>query len=317
MTPALAALCFLAPVQLHWPMVPNTLFVVNGIDNAGSANLQHLKIAEKAGVMSIGSPRTGGDGSWASLAIPPSTKLWKSLQIAFAYSADGPVARFGDVEVMVKGGSLWLSKGSTVYRLAAASQNDLTDLQIVSEAGGLSVSVNGKAFGQSVSGGKAAYPIEVGLDPFKGTFAGVAAYIRALSVDEQVANDTAVREKSKALFADTLKVKVEGEMTASTPVPELERIRPYRSALIAEEYKVVRIVSGRNSSIKPGMKIRIFRYGIKAGEKTAVKDAKVGSHATMLIQGFDSDVKFGREFHVDDLEPDITIPLFVDVTPID
>jgi len=82
-----------------------------------------------------------------------------------------------------------------------------------------------------------------------------------------------------------------------------------------EEYKVLKVVSGHMSAIKPGTKIRIYRYGIKAGEKTAIKDLKLGDHAKMVIVPYDSDPKYGREFQVDTLDPDISIPLFVDVTP--
>jgi hypothetical protein len=317
MTPILAALCLLTPPQNpNWPAVSSPLFVINGIDEAGMANLQHARIGEKAGVTSIGKPRTGAGGSWASLLLPSGTQQWRSLQIAFTYSSDGPVASFGGIELSVKKGYLWEGKIGANSKIAPVSPGDLTDVQIVRQQRTVHFYVNGKANGQPLAIAEQSYPVEVGNDPFKGTIVGVAAYARELSTDELDTNDKAVHEHAKPLFADTLKVTVEGQMTAFTPIPELERIRPYRSALLAEEYKVIRIVSGRNSSIKPGMKIRIFRYGIKAGEKTAVKDAKVGGRATMVIQGYDSDPKFGREFQVNDLEPDITIPQFVEVTPI-
>jgi hypothetical protein len=142
------------------------------------------------------------------------------------------------------------------------------------------------------------------------------AYPRELSTDELYGNEVAAKSLAKALFADTQKATVEAELLATTPVPEIERIRPYRSALLAEEYKVIRVTSGRMSALKPGTKIRIFRYGIRFGEKTAIKDAKVGEKDEILIQSYDSDAKFSREFQVDGLDPDITIPLYVDVTPV-
>jgi hypothetical protein len=159
-------------------------------------------------------------------------------------------------------------------------------------------------------------PIFVGLDGWKGQIIAAGSYARELSTDELYGNEVAAKSIAKALFADTIKATVEGELTAVTPVPDLERIRPYRSALLAEEYKVIRVVSGRMSALKPGTKIRIYRYGIRSGEKTAVKDAKIGDKTQMLIQSYDSDPKFSREFQVDGLDPDITIPLYVDVSPV-
>lgn len=321
MIPLLATICLLAPTQgpihaeVHRSGSSDTLFSVNGIDGTGAATLEHLKVLEKEGVTSIGDPKVGGHGTWARLSIPVGTTPWKSVQVAFTYSVEGPFASFGDVQLTVEKDAVWILKDNVKSKVSSISAVDLIDVQIQNHAGSISVFVNGMEGGKSVSMKGPAYPLEIGVDPFKGNLIGVTAYSRELSADEIQAIDKAVKDKTKALFADTAKITIEGEMTAFTPVPELERIRPYRSALLAEEYKVTRVVTGRMSSVKPGMKIRIFRYGIKAGEKTAVKDAKVGSHATMLIQPFDSDPKFGREFSVNDLDPDITIPQFVDVTP--
>jgi hypothetical protein len=248
--------------------------------------------------------------------MPPGTTPWKTLQIAFTYTADDTLVRFGGIDVVVKAGFVWFSKPGSLIKLAPATVGNLNDVQIQSHNDSILAYINGSQAPQSVLSTKALVPIEIGKSSFKGQIIGVAAYTRELSGDEMFANERAAQSMAKALFADTPKVTVEGELTAYTPVPALDRIRPYRSALLAEEYKVVRIVSGRMSAIKPGMKLRIYRYGIKAGEKTALKNAKVGDHAQMLIQPYDSDVKFSREFRVDDLDPDITIPLYVDVTPI-
>jgi len=322
MTTALFALCLVGSKQgsvqpeLHWPLVPHTLFVARGIDTDGMDVLQHLRVAEKAGVPSIGVVRTGGGGSWSSIVLPSGTAPWKTLQIVFAYKTEGPLATFGGVELAIKNGILFFSRGGNGLKMAQVSSGDLNDLQIVCHNGSLLAYLNGTPATQPVAATKPLLPIEVGIDPFKGSIIGVAAYDRELSVDEIAANTRAAKSMSKMLIADTLKVTVEGVLTGITPVPELERIRPYRSALLAEEYKVVRIVSGRMSAIKPGMKIRIFRYGIKAGEKTALQNAKLGDRAKMTIQAYDSDIKFSREFQVDNLDPDISIPLYVDVTPM-
>ncbi len=321
MTTAFLALSLLASHRtvaqsgLHWPLVPGPQFVINGIDSNGTALIEHVKIAEHEGTTSIGAAKLFGKGTAARLWVPEETKPWKTLQIVFTPKVDGTLVNCGGINFVVRDGFLWFGAEESAVKLAPILTDDLNDVQIISHLGSLLTFVNGKRTGRSILAKKPLLPVEVGLDKWKGAIVGIAAYTRELSVDELYGNETAAKDMAKALFADTPKVTIEAELTAVTPVPELERIRPYRSALLAEEYKVVRVVSGRMSAIKPGTKIRVFRYGIKAGEKTALKDAKLGDHAEMLIQPYDSDPKFSREFQVDTLDPDISIPLFVDVSP--
>lgn len=313
----------IAPLQtaptptLHWPLVPGALFVINGIDANGENPLIHAKVAEKAGAQAIGKPKTFAHGAAASLALPTNAPDWMTLQIVFTSTLDGTLATFAGVDLDVRKGWLWFTRGTTSVKLAPVVSGDLNDVQVSAEHGLLTAYVNGATAAGAIHAPRQPVPVEVGIDPWKGTILGIAGYSRELSPDEMYANEHAAKDMAKALFADTLKVTVEGELTALTPVPEVDRIRPYRSALLCEEYRVIRIVSGRASELKPGMKIRIFRYGIRSGEKTALKNAKVGDRATMLVQSFDSDPKFSREFRVDTLDPDIAIPWYVDVAPID
>ena len=317
MTIALAALCLMAPVQtsLHWPLVPDPHFAINGIDANGAAQLAHATISIKADPLGNRKQVTDASGTSATMTLPPGSSTWKTLQIAFTYSADGTLAKFGGISLVVKGGHLWFKKDDTKLDVAPLLADDFNDVQIIKHYNSLLAYVNGARASLSILPTKPLLPLEVGLDTWKGTIIGVAGYPRELTVDEMFANENAAHSLAKSLFADTPKFTVEGELLAATPIPDIEKIRPYRSALLAEEYKVVRIVSGRASAIKPGMKIRIFRWGIRAGEKTEVKNAKIGDHHDLLIQRYDSDPKFEREFQLDNLDPDISIPLFVDVTP--
>ena len=307
---ALAALCLLAPVHdsLRWPLVPGTQFAYNGINAGGTATTSHLNIAVK--------PPKAETADTAAVTFPVSSNEWKTLQIVFTYTNDGPIAQFGGIFLYAQSGHLWFIKGGNSIDLAPLAKDDLNDVQLLKHHDSLLAYVNGSRSVRSIIPTTPLLPVTIGIAPWKGSIIACASYARELSIDELYANERAAQSIAKALFADTPKVTVEGELTAITPVPELDRIRPYRSALLAEEYKLVRIVSGRMSAFKTGTKIRIFRYGIRAGEKTSVKDAKIGDHAEMLIQSYDSDPKFSREFQVDALDPDITIPLFVDVTPV-
>jgi len=310
----LAALCLQTPIPPipsgpRWPMVPGMQFAFDG--TTGTERPSHLSISLKPS----SAPKAASD--WMEVTLPKGSGEWRTLQLVFSSSHDGTLAKFGGISLVVKNGRLWFAKQGHLSVIAPLVSDNLNDVQILKHFGGSVITyVNGSRPVASILTTAPLYPFFVGLDGWSGSIIGAAAYTRELSDDELFANEQAAKSMAKAMFADTPKVTVEGELTGMTPVPELERIRPYRSALLAEEYKVVRIVSGRMSAIKPGMKIRVFRYGIRAGEKTDVKNAKIGGHAKMLIQPYDSDPKFSREFQVDGLDPDFSIPVFVDVTPV-
>ena len=300
--------------SLQWPIVPGSQFAVNGITSEGSVKLEHVNVNFQPNGKTV-IKRQSATGDSASVVVPGKMSAWKTLQIAFTTRGDGTLARFGRIALIIRKNHLFYAKDGKAIKVAPLIEGDLNDVQVIRHFDSIIAFVNGSRVVPSVIPTAPVMPIEIGVDGWKGSIIGTAAYTRELTVDELYANEQAAKAIAKALFADTKQATVEVELLAMTPVPELEKIRPYRSALLAEEYKVVRVVSGRMSSLKPGMKIRIFRYGIRAGDKTELKDTKLGDRSQIPIQSYDSDPKFSREFQVDALDPDISIPLFVDVSP--
>ena len=304
--------------DLHWPFVSGSIFSFDGV---ATELKRPLLIVSGTGSSQQWTKPLKGTSSKGSASITEFYAMqtqgasWKTLQLAFTYTGDGTLAEFGGISLKIKNSHLWFAKDKTLIDVAPLVANDFNDVQIVKHYDSLLAYVNGDRASRSITPTKPFMPVEIGFDSWKGTIIAVAGYGRELSVDEMYANENAARTLAKSLFADTPKVTVEAELDAMTPIPDIDKIRPYRSALLAEEYKVIRITAGRMSALKPGMKIRIYRWGIRAGEKTALKTAKIGDHHEMVIQSYASDPKFEREFQVDNLDPDISIPLYVDVTP--
>ena len=255
------------------------------------------------------------DHSWISKTLPENAPSWKSLEILFTGAADGTLATFGGVTVVVKNGRIGYRKDSGILDIGPLRADGINDVQWIKHLDSYLVSVNGEKQIQTVTPTAPVLPVEVGPDGWKAGIIGVCGYARALTDDEVVANQKAGFTFAKSLNADTKTVTIHAELGAFTPVPELDRIAPYRSALVAEEYTILSISSGRMSALKPGMKIRVFRWGLLAAKKTDVAGIKTGDKADMVIQPLSADPKFEKEFQVDTLDGDISALYFVDVTP--
>ena len=299
-----------------WPLVPNSLFAINGVAT-GSAMLQHVQVSLQTTAPSPEkvAKNEPADPTTSNIALPNDSSAWKSLQILFTTTTDGTLAKFGGLSLAVKNGHLWYLKESSQLDIGALRPDGLNDIQFVKHYDSVLASINGERALQTVTPTGPLLPLQVGMDSWKGAIIGVCGYSRELTEDEIVANLHAGQSMAKALNADTKTVTINAELGALTPVPELDRIAPYRTALVAEEYTITSIQSGRMSALKPGMKIRVFRFGLIAGKKTDVANAKTGDKAQMVIQPLSSDPKFEKEFQVDNLDGDISALYFVDVTP--
>ena len=277
---------------LKWPLVPDPLFALNG--TASETPLQHVQISIKTD--GIKEDPKSSDKDAASLILPLGSPAFKSLQLLFMSTADGTLAKFGGISLVVKTGHIWFAKDGNQVDIAPLKADGLNDVQVVKHVDSLIAYINGEHSVQTMMPTAPLLPLQVGLDTWKGTILGGQGI-------------------AKSLTADTKTVTVNAELGAFTPVPELERIAPYRSALVAEEYTITSITSGRMSAIKPGLKIRVFRWGLLAGKKTDVASIKTGDKAQLVIQPLSADPKYEKEFQVDTLDGDISAVYFVDVTP--
>ncbi|MGV3614957.1 MAG: hypothetical protein ACO1SV_06440 [Fimbriimonas sp.] len=116
-----------------------------------------------------------------------------------------------------------------------------------------------------------------------------------------------------ALQAPSTPVTADLVLLATSPTPDVAKIRPYRSALVAQEYQVKTIVSGKNPDVKAGSKIRLFRWGLMDGKPTKVGKAKKGDKVRLTFKPLAGWTQMEREFQVDTLESDLAITYFVEV----
>ncbi len=298
---------------LRWPLVPDSMFAINGVAS-GSAQLVHVLIASKTDIPKDEKTISENDPTNSFFALTNPGAPVKSLQISFMAAGDGTLLKFGGVTIIAKSGHLMFAKEKTPLEIATLRSDSQNDIQLVKHYDSLITYVNGKRVNQTITPSSPLIPIQIGMDGWTGAIIGVAGYGKALTEDEVIANQRSAQALAKSLLADTKTVTVEAQLTALTPVPELDRIAPYRSALVAEEYTIVEITKGRMSALKSGMKVRIFRWGLLAGKKTDVATAKVGDKATMLIQPLSADSKYEKEFQVDNLDNDISALYFVEPT---
>ncbi len=103
-------------------------------------------------------------------------------------------------------------------------------------------------------------------------------------------------------------------LKASTKVPAPNAIAPYKNALVSADYKVDKIVSGKDSHIKVGQIVRIFRWGVFKGKATNLSKVRKGSQSTLALRPLNDWTEMQREFQADDLPVNDSTYYFVEVT---
>lgn len=148
-----------------------------------------------------------------------------------------------------------------------------------------------------------------------GSLAVSAVYPRALTAAELSKNAKAGRAYLEAKLPESRLVTLDLTLGAFTPVPEPARIKPYRNALIAQEYTVTSVVYGRMKGLKPGTKVRVFRYGVLDGAKTDIQKQMAGERVRLTLQPLAANEAMQREYQLDELDSDYAIPYFVEARP--
>ena len=116
--------------------------------------------------------------------------------------------------------------------------------------------------------------------------------------------------------AQATPVVVDAQLLVHSKVPSPAGIKPYRSALVAGEYLVKKVVKGRDAELKPGAKIRVFRWGILDAKATGLGKVKKGSTVRLSLSRLAGWTQMEREYQVDDLESDLAITYYVDAAKI-
>lgn len=108
-------------------------------------------------------------------------------------------------------------------------------------------------------------------------------------------------------------VTIEATLLAPITVPPAASIKPYRSALVAGEYTVNKVISGKDPEIKKGGKIRVFRWGILEAKPTALATLKKGAKVKLTVRPLSGWTEMEREYQVDNLEMDLKLSYYVEV----
>lgn len=117
-----------------------------------------------------------------------------------------------------------------------------------------------------------------------------------------------------ALFqASPGSVTADLKLLGTSKVPVAAKIQPYRNALVAQEYLVVKVVKGALPGVKPNEKIRIFRWGLLDAKPTAVAKAKKGDNVRLAFAPLEGWTQMEREFQVDELPGNLAISYYVEV----
>lgn len=111
-----------------------------------------------------------------------------------------------------------------------------------------------------------------------------------------------------------VKITVSAVITAVTPVPDPNRVKPYLNVLIAQEWRVKSITGGKVDGVKPGTVIRVLRWGILNGKVVPViKNNKVKDAVKAKLGMFSDYPKLSREYQVDTLPENYTAPVLLEV----
>ncbi|MHB1463084.1 MAG: hypothetical protein ACYC1M_17470 [Armatimonadota bacterium] len=132
----------------------------------------------------------------------------------------------------------------------------------------------------------------------------------AAAVSTQQITAPPVAPKGKAIT----KITVTATITAVTPVPDPNRVKPYLNVLVAQEWRVKAVKGGKIDGVKPGAVIRVLRWGILNGKIVpAIKKNKAKDTITAKLAPFSDYPNLSREYQVDTLPENYTAPVLLEV----
>lgn len=107
------------------------------------------------------------------------------------------------------------------------------------------------------------------------------------------------------------------QLVLTSPVPDPVTVAPYKFALVMQEYKVLAVNLGHIPGVTPGATVRVVRWGISQGKKTAVANAKPGDQVTLRLERVSDHPTLERQFTIDKLPENVRAPFLVDTAPRD
>lgn len=276
----------LAQGATNWPVAAKPSYVAA----PGDPKLAHAQ--------TLAAPKKGTGSSLVMLV-----KVWPSTN---------QIVKLGSLAIGVKEGRIVPQPTPpTGWLKLSADPNVPHVVTVVSRDKDYAVYFDGDLF-TSLPGGKPLTP-SVPADMRQSPLVSIAKYGRRLTLAEIRANAKAAPTYVDSLTPDTPTVTVDATLTTTTEVPDPARIKPYRNALLAQDYKIVSFVSGHAKGLKIGGKLRVFRYGIYDGKKTDIQNEKPGDKVRITVQTLDSNPTMSREYQLDNLDTDVTATYYVEV----
>ncbi|MHB0999234.1 MAG: LamG-like jellyroll fold domain-containing protein [Armatimonadota bacterium] len=143
---------------------------------------------------------------------------------------------------------------------------------------------------------------------WRGTLEGVAIYNRVFTPDEARHN----YESYMALNSrsDLPVIRVKAQMTAASKTPTLDEIRPYKEALVLNEYTVQKVIQGECKS----QKIRVAHWAILGGVNVLKINPKTKTPVDLVLEPFLKNPQLESIYMSDSLEIDPDIPIYYDVS---
>ena len=145
-----------------------------------------------------------------------------------------------------------------------------------------------------------------GQRSWHGTVEGIALYNRTISATEASQNYESYAALHPVKSISPLKVTA--KLVSVSPLPTLNEIKPYRQALVLNEYKVEKILQGKCKA----QKIRVAQWAILGGVELN-KKSQPGSTATLVLEPFEQNPQLASTYTSDTLDPNPDIPVYVDL----
>lgn len=149
---------------------------------------------------------------------------------------------------------------------------------------------------------------------WRGRIDAVALYDRVLSADE-VRQSFGTWAAAAAARPPVLRLRVETEVVALSPIPTAAQIAPYREGLVLAEHRVKR-AEGAAGAPAAGSLVRVAHWALLDGVPVPDTSARrVGDVGWIELEPFGQQPQARALFLSDELELKLDLPVFLDVTP--
>jgi hypothetical protein len=297
-------LALLTAVTLAGPFKVDGADLSKSLVVAGGAKVSASAIAVNGGQVTLNA--TAQKSLASQIAGKPFALV---VSLKDAGTGDTTALSVGPLKLGRKAGAWSLSAGAASVALGKAGG----PLKAVVVADGSMVRVfrDGKIAGVASYTAGASSPLVVGTpkggkNPWKGTVLDLQVIPRSLMPQEALTLSQSSTVSGKAAV-------VEAELVGLTAVPDPKDVLPYKHALITHEYKILNVKSGGLDGVQAGTTVRVVRWGIIGGQKTAIASLKKGAKVTMNLEWFKDHKEIEREFTVDKLADNFDAPFLYDV----